>query len=88
MTRRTAQLLAALGFLLVLLVPITAQGVPGFPIDTVEEAIAAVDAVGSIDRKAVRRAVSEKFSVARMADAYLALYEDILAAKPGHGPRR
>lgn len=54
------------------------HGVTGMLVDTIEEAIAAVDAVGDIDRNVVRRSVRERFSIDRMADAYLALYRDVL----------
>ncbi|HEV7288812.1 glycosyltransferase family 4 protein [Sphingomonas sp.] len=54
------------------------HGVTGMLVDTIDEANAAVDAVGDIDRSVVRRSVSERFSIDRMADAYLALYRDVL----------
>ncbi|MET4898359.1 glycosyltransferase family 4 protein [Sphingomonadaceae bacterium jetA1] len=54
------------------------DGVTGFLVDSVEEAIAAVVRIDEIDRAACRRAVETRFSVDRMADAYLALYRSIL----------
>ena len=54
------------------------QGVTGFLVKTVEEAIEAVGRIGEIDRAACRRAVEARFSVDRMADAYLALYRRLL----------
>ena len=54
------------------------DGVNGFLIDTPEQAIAAIDRIGSIDRAAVRRTVEARFSIDRMADAYIALYRTIL----------
>ena len=54
------------------------HGVTGFLIDSFEEAADAIDRVGEIDRAAPRRAVEERFTVGRMADAYLALYQKIL----------
>ncbi len=54
------------------------HGVTGFLVDTPEEAVAAIDRAGEIDRAACRRAVAERFSVARMADDYIALYRRIL----------
>lgn len=54
------------------------DGVTGFLVDTPAEAVAAVSKIGEIDRAAVRRAVEARFSVSRMADAYLALYRTIL----------
>ncbi|WP_294236036.1 glycosyltransferase family 4 protein [uncultured Sphingomonas sp.] len=54
------------------------DGVTGFLVDTVEQAIAAVDRLGEIDRAACRQAAATRFSVDRMADRYLALYRSIL----------
>ena len=54
------------------------DGVTGFLVDTPAEAVAAVSRIGEIDRAAVRRAVEARFSVSRMADAYLALYRTII----------
>jgi len=54
------------------------HGVTGFLVDSVEEAVAAIDRIGEIDRAACRAAVMERFTVDRMADAYLALYRSIL----------
>ncbi|VXC46856.1 glycosyltransferase family 4 protein [Sphingomonas sp. 8AM] len=54
------------------------HGVTGFLVDTPEEAVAAIKRAGDIDRAACRRAVAARFSVARMADEYIALYRRIL----------
>ena len=54
------------------------HGVTGFLVNTVEEAVEAVARVGEIDRAACRRAVEARFSVKRMADAYLALYRRLI----------
>jgi len=55
-------------------------GVNGFLVDNHEEALAAVEQVGGLDRVAVRRSVERRFHVDRMADEYLALYRRILDA--------
>ena len=55
------------------------DGVTGFLVDSVEEAIAAVDRVGDIDRAACRAHVAANFSLGRMCDRYLALYQRVLA---------
>jgi glycosyltransferase involved in cell wall biosynthesis len=55
------------------------DGVTGFLVDSVEQAVAAVDRVGEIDRAACRAAVAARFSVEAMADRYIALYRRILA---------
>jgi glycosyltransferase involved in cell wall biosynthesis len=54
------------------------HGVTGFLIDTPEEALAAIDRIGEIDRAAVRRRVVEHFTIDRMADAYVSLYRRVL----------
>jgi glycosyltransferase involved in cell wall biosynthesis len=56
------------------------HGVTGFLVDNVQETSAAIEAVDRIDRSAVRQAVVERFSIARMADAYIALYNRILSS--------
>lgn len=55
------------------------HGVTGFLVDTFDEALEAVDQLGQIDRHACREAVATRFSVERMADEYLRLYERILS---------
>ncbi len=54
------------------------DGVTGFLVRDVDEAIAAVARLGEIDRAACRAAVAARFTVDRMADRYIALYRDIL----------
>lgn len=54
------------------------HGVTGFLVESMEEAVGAIERVATIDRAACRRAVVDRFSVDRMADAYLALYRRIL----------
>ncbi|MFS0737017.1 glycosyltransferase family 4 protein [Sphingomonas sp. 1P06PA] len=60
------------------------DGVTGFLVDDVDGAIAAIGRLGEIDRIACRQAAEARFSIDRMADAYLALYREILggSAKP------
>jgi glycosyltransferase involved in cell wall biosynthesis len=55
------------------------HGVTGFLVDSFDEAVAAIGRLDTIDRKACRRAVEQRFTVDRMADEYLALYRRILA---------
>ncbi len=56
------------------------HGVTGFLVNSVDEAIAAVARLPEIDRAACRAAVAERFSVERMADRYIALYETIIGS--------
>ncbi|WP_375381998.1 glycosyltransferase family 4 protein [uncultured Sphingomonas sp.] len=54
------------------------DGVTGFLVNTVDEAVAAIGRIGEIDRAACRARVAERFTVERMADRYLDLYRTIL----------
>ncbi|WP_291853941.1 glycosyltransferase family 4 protein [Bradyrhizobium sp.] len=54
------------------------DGVTGFLVDNVDEAVDAIGRIGEIDRAACRAAVSERFTVGRMADRYLDLYRSLL----------
>lgn len=56
------------------------DGVNGFLVDNADEALAAVERIGEIDRHQVRRSVEQRFHVERMADDYIALYRSILEA--------
>ncbi len=56
------------------------DGVTGFLVDTHTEAVDAVRRIDTLDRTTVRRITEQRFSVDRMADAYLALYRSILSA--------
>ncbi len=54
------------------------DGVTGFLVDTFDQAVAAVERIGEIDRSACRRHVERHFTVDRMVDQYLELYRDLL----------
>jgi glycosyltransferase involved in cell wall biosynthesis len=54
------------------------DGVTGFLVNSALEAVQAVERIGELDRRACRAAVSEHFTVDKMADRYLALYQSIL----------
>ena len=68
------------------------HGVNGFLVDSLEEAVAAIGHLGDLDRAAVRETVARRFTVERMADAYLALYRSIIGdparKAAGAGPAR
>jgi glycosyltransferase involved in cell wall biosynthesis len=49
----------------------------GYVVRTIDDAIAAVADVGSIDRRRCRLHVEENFSIARMAERYERVYEEI-----------
>jgi glycosyltransferase involved in cell wall biosynthesis len=54
------------------------QGVTGAIVDTMEEAVSVLPRVLALDRHAVRRRFEERFSAARMATDYVALYRSML----------
>ena len=58
---------------------IVEHGRTGFIVDSLEDAIAAVQKVGSIDRRACRAAFEKRFTARRMAQDYLTIYEKISA---------
>ena len=55
------------------------HGVTGFLIDEPGEAVAAIAAAGGLDRQKIRSTAQSRFGIERMVDAYIALYERILA---------
>jgi glycosyltransferase involved in cell wall biosynthesis len=57
---------------------IVEHGVHGFHIKTLEDGVAAVAGLNNLDRAACRRRVEDKFTVAVVADHYLALYAESL----------
>ncbi len=56
------------------------EGVTGFIVDSVDEAVAAVARVPMLDRTLVRLRFEERFSAQRMARDYLAAYRTLLGA--------
>ena len=51
------------------------HGVTGFLVDSIEEAVAAVEAAAELDRREVRATFERRFSVERLAADYLRVYE-------------
>ena len=54
------------------------DGVTGFLVDTFDQAVAAIERIGEIDRSDCRSHVERHFTVDRMADQYLDLYRKLL----------
>ena len=54
-------------------------GENGFLVNSVEEATAAVQALGSLDRHRIRASVETRFSRERMVDDYLRAYRTVVA---------
>jgi glycosyltransferase involved in cell wall biosynthesis len=57
------------------------DGVTGFIVDGLEDAVRAVERVQALDRRRCREVFEERFSVARMARDYLAVYEQCVARR-------
>ena len=58
------------------------HGVTGFLVNSIDEAVAAVRMAGELDRDKVRARFEQRFSAARMARDYLAVYERLTNARP------
>jgi glycosyltransferase involved in cell wall biosynthesis len=63
---------------------VVVSGRTGYVVDTLDELVDAVKRVGNLDRAACRRHVEERFTVARMADDYEAIYRRLLG-EPASG---
>ena len=57
---------------------IVVNGETGFVVSNRDAAAAAVERIGTVDRAAVRKHVEARFSVDRMTDAYLRVYQEVL----------
>jgi glycosyltransferase involved in cell wall biosynthesis len=53
-------------------------GVTGFVVDSVEEAVSAVSLIGNLDRRRIREVFDHRFTAARMARDYVAIYRRLL----------
>jgi glycosyltransferase involved in cell wall biosynthesis len=63
------------------------NGITGTVVDSEQEAVAALPALLSYDRRAVRRRFEEKYTATRMAKDYVRTYRQ-LGTRPSSGPRR
>jgi glycosyltransferase involved in cell wall biosynthesis len=57
------------------------DGITGFIVDDLDQAVRALDRVGRMDRTRCRRAFEERFSARRMARDYIAVYEKLIATR-------
>jgi glycosyltransferase involved in cell wall biosynthesis len=66
------------------------HGRTGFIVDSIDEALAAVEQIGSLDRHAVRRYFEKRFTAERMARDYVRIYESLTRVEPAvlNGVRR
>jgi glycosyltransferase involved in cell wall biosynthesis len=67
---------------------IVEDGVSGFIVDTVDEAVAAVQRLAELDRSKVRAAFERRFTAERMARDYLEIYQRLIAARAQPARRR
>lgn len=58
------------------------DGVTGFVVSNIEEAVAAVDRIGALDRERVRGVFDQRFTVQRMAGDYVNLYRRAASQVP------
>jgi glycosyltransferase involved in cell wall biosynthesis len=54
------------------------EGITGFGVNSMREAVSAVSRLSSLDRKTCRDVFEKKFSVQRMADDYLMIYKSMI----------
>lgn len=55
------------------------DGVNGAIVDSIEEAVQAIDRVRSLSRRLIRQSFERRFTVAHMAASYVAAYQEILS---------
>ena len=60
------------------------EGVSGFIFDTINEGAQAVKKARKLDRRAVRRAFEQRFTVEKMVDGYEAIYKRLLQKRVGN----
>lgn len=60
------------------------EGETGFIVESIEDAVLAVDQVRGLDRMAVRRRFEARFTAAKMARSYLDAYERLLAGRDSY----
>ncbi len=61
------------------------DGISGRVVQSIDEAVNAVDQVLAMDRAAVRLNFEKRFTVARMAQDYVRIYKGLIDAKKTHG---
>jgi glycosyltransferase involved in cell wall biosynthesis len=61
------------------------EGVTGFIVDNIDEAVRAVQRITSLCRRRCRETFERRFSAARMCEDYVAIYERLLAGSSHNG---
>ena len=57
------------------------HGVTGYLVDDIDAAVAAVGAVGGLDRRKIAAFTAGRFTVAAMVDKYVAVYRNVIGAR-------
>lgn len=60
------------------------DGVTGFIVDTEAEALDAIRRVGTLDRQRIREVFMRRFSSRAMAEAYVAVYQNLISLPPAN----
>jgi glycosyltransferase involved in cell wall biosynthesis len=68
-------------------VPEILSPLTGQIVETMDEAVSAVESLLATDRRAIRRAFEARFTASRMARDYVSLYESIAAVRETSVPR-
>ena len=55
------------------------DGVTGFIVNEIDDAVEATQRIGDLDRRRCREVFDERFTVARMARDYVAVYEALIS---------
>ena len=58
------------------------NGITGFLVDSVEEAVVAIEAASELDRAEVRATFERRFSIERVAGDYLRVYQALCSQRP------
>jgi glycosyltransferase involved in cell wall biosynthesis len=61
------------------------EGVTGFIVQSIEEAVVALERIQHFDRGRCREVFERRFSATRMANDYVKIYEKVLASRNGNG---
>jgi len=64
------------------------DGVTGYVVDSVEEAICKIGSLLALDRARVRRRFEQRYTSARMAEDYVQIYRDVMAQLPSRREER
>ncbi len=64
------------------------DGVTGYVVDSVEEAICKIGSLLALDRARVRRRFEQRFTSERMAEDYVKIFRDVMARLPGRKEER